>query len=101
MFRRRFLQLMTFAGANSLASIEALATEPTRTATYHVKGFNCITCATGLDTMLCRQKGIASSKSTYPAGVVMVRFNPDLIAERQIVACITELGFTVAHGEEG
>jgi copper chaperone CopZ len=101
MFRRRFLQLMTLASANSLASIESLATESTRTATYQVKGFSCITCATGLDTMLTRQKGIKSSKSTYPAGVVTVCFNPDRITEERIVAFIAELGFTVTHGAKG
>jgi len=92
---------MTFASANSLASIESLAAEPTRTAAYQVKGFSCITCATGLDTMLCRQKGIKSSKSTYPAGVVTVCFHPGQIAEQQIVAFIEELGFTVANSAKG
>ncbi len=101
MFRRRFLQLMTFAGANGLASIESLAAEPTRTATYRVKGFSCVTCATGLDTMLGRQEGIKSSRSTYPAGLVTVCFNPGEITEERIVAFIAELGFTVTHGAKG
>jgi copper chaperone CopZ len=101
MFRRKFLQLMTLASANGLASIESLATEPIRTATYRVKGFSCITCATGLDTMLSQQKGIKSSKSTYPAGVVTVCFNPDQITEERIVAFIAGLGFSVVHSEKG
>jgi copper chaperone CopZ len=101
MFRRRFLQLMTLASANGLASIESLAAQPTRTTTYQVKGFSCITCATGLDTMLSQRKGIKSSKSSYPAGVVTVCFNPDQIAEERIVALIAELGFTVTHSAQG
>jgi copper chaperone CopZ len=101
MFRRRFLQLMTLAGANGLASIESLAVEPTRTATYQVKGFSCVTCATGLDTRLGRQKGIKSSKSTYPEGLVTVCFNPGQITEERIVAFISELGFTVTRGTKG
>jgi Cu+-exporting ATPase len=95
MFRRRFLQLMTLAGASGLGPWESLAAEPVRTATYHVKGFSCITCATGLDTMLCKQPGIKSSKSTYPEGLVRVNFNPEQITEEWIVAFITDLGFTV------
>jgi copper chaperone CopZ len=101
MFRRRFLQLITLASANGLASMESLAAEPTRTATYRVKGFSCITCATGLDTMLTRQKGIKSSKSIYPAGVVTVCFNPDQITEERIVAFTAELGFTATQNAKG
>ena len=93
MFRRRFLQLLTMASVSSLASLEVMA--ETRTVTWFVKGFSCITCATGLDTMLGRQRGIKSSKSTYPAGVVTICFNPDQISEERIEAFIEELGFTV------
>jgi copper chaperone CopZ len=101
MFRRRFLQLMTLASAGGLASVESLAAEPTRTATFQVKGFSCITCATGLDTMLCRQRGIQSSKSNYPEGVVTVCFNPGQISEERIVTSIAELGFTVTRSTKG
>jgi Cu+-exporting ATPase len=67
----------------------------TTTVTYHVKGFSCITCATGLDTLLSQQKGVVSSKSTYPEGKVTVAFDPNRATEQAIVAFITELGFTV------
>ncbi len=93
MFRRRFLQLLTMASVSSLASLEAMAV--TRTVTWFVKGFSCITCATGLDTMLGQQKGISSSKSTYPEGKVTVAFNPGQITEQTIVKFITDLGFKV------
>jgi copper chaperone CopZ len=93
MFRRRFLQLLTMASVSSLASLEAMAA--TRTVTWFVKGFSCITCATGLDTMLGQQKGITSSKSTYPEGKVTVAFNPDQITEQTIVKFIADLGFKV------
>ena len=93
MFRRRFLQLLTMASVSSLASLEAMA--ETRTVTWFVKGFSCITCATGLDTMLGQQKGISSSKSTYPEGKVTVAFNPGQITEQTIVKFITDLGFKV------
>jgi len=95
MFRRRLLQMMTFVGTGGLASLEGLATEQTRLATYKVKGFTCITCATGLDTMLGRHKGIRSSQSTYPEGVVKVLFQPEQVTGEWIVGFISELGFTV------
>ncbi len=97
MFQRTFLQLMTLASASSLTAIDSLAAESTRTATFQIKGFSCVTCATGLDTMLSRQRGINSSKSTYPAGVVTVCFNPDQMTEERIVDFIERLGFIVAR----
>jgi len=101
MFRRNFLQLITLASASGLASIESLAAEPAQIATFQVKGFSCITCATGLDTMLGRQRGIKSSKSTFPEGVVTVCFIPGHITEERIVAFIAELGFTVTRSARG
>jgi copper chaperone CopZ len=93
MFRRRFLQLVTMASVGGLAPLEAAAA--TRTVIYQVKGFTCITCATGLDTLLSRQKGVASSKSTYPQGTATITFDPKQTSEQAIVTFITDLGFTV------
>jgi copper chaperone CopZ len=95
MFRRRFLQLITMASVGGLAPLEAVSAAATQTVMYRVKGFTCITCATGLDTLLSQQKGIASSKSTYPEGKVTVAFDPNQTTGPAIVAFITELGFTV------
>ncbi len=96
MFRRKFLQLATFTGVSTLGVLKSVASGPTSTVTYHVKGFSCITCATGLDTLLSRQRGVLSSKSTYPGGIVTVTFNPEQMTEKRIEAFIQELGFTVA-----
>jgi copper chaperone CopZ len=95
MIRRKFLQMMTIASVGSLAPLEALAAESATTITWLVKGFTCITCATGLDTLLGQQKGVLSSKSTYPEGKVTVRFQPAQTSAAAIVAFIAELGFTV------
>ena len=95
MFRRRFFKLITLATAGGLAPLEAPANVVTSTVIYRVRGFSCATCATGLDTMLCQQRGITSSKSTYPEGNVTVGFDPEQTTERAIVAFITSLGFTV------
>src|ERR1700733_9574927 len=95
MFRRRFLQMLTVATAGGLAPVERMAASASRIVTFRVKGFSCITCATGLDTMLSQQKGITSSKSTYPQGKVTVGFDPEQTTEKAIVAFIADLGFTV------
>ena len=95
MLRRKFFQVMTIATTSAIAPIEAIPAAPKKTVTYHVRGFSCITCATGLDTMLLQQKGIASSSSTYPQAVATIGFDPALIAEQQIKDFISSLGFTV------
>lgn len=95
MFRRRFLQLATMATVGGLAPLEGMAAGTSKTVTYMVKGFSCITCATGLDTMLSQQQGITSSKSTYPEGKVTVGFDPKKTNEQAIVSFIASLGFKV------
>jgi Cu+-exporting ATPase len=83
------------ASVGGLAPLEGLAAGASKTVTYMVKGFSCITCATGLDTMLNRQKGINSSKSAYPEGKVTVGFDPRQTNEQAIVTFINSLGFKV------
>ncbi len=95
MIRRQFIQLATLAGVSGLATIGAVTVTETRTVTYRVKGFSCITCAVGLDTMLSRHRGVVRSKSTYPEGVVTIDFHPSMISEESIKSAISEMGFTV------
>jgi copper chaperone CopZ len=101
MIRRQFLQFVTMASVGTLAPLEGVAAGASNTVTYLVKGFSCITCATGLDTMLGQQKGVISSKSTYPDGKVTVGFNPNQITEQAIITFITSLGFTVEGQHKG
>ena len=98
MFRRKFVQLI---GAGSLAGIPAVGAVGTHTVKYRVKGFSCVTCAVGLDAMLQRQKGVASSQSSYPDGLVVVKFDPREITDASLRAFIAEMGFTVeeAHAD--
>jgi len=104
MIRRKFLQLVALSGAGALAPLEAIAGTASAvgvnakgtTAVFQVKGFSCITCAVGLDTMFSRTKGILSSHSTYPEGKVTVRFDPGMIADAAVCAVITDAGFTIA-----
>ena len=97
MFRRQFVQFFAALGAGSVATLAGADPKATSSVTYIVKGFSCVTCAVGLDTMLQKQKGIAWCKSTYPEGVVKVQFDPDLISSKAIKGFIAEMGFTVAE----
>jgi Cu+-exporting ATPase len=88
------------ASVGGLAPLEAASAAATRTVIFQVKGFTCITCATGLDTLLGQQKGVASSKSTYPEGKATITFDPKQISEQSIIAFIADLGFTVQPGHK-
>jgi copper chaperone CopZ len=95
MIRRKFLQLIALSSA--IAPLKAVASaSSTTTVIYQVKGFSCITCAVGLDTIYSRMKGIVSSHSTYPDGEVIVRFDPASITPDAVRAVITDYGFTIA-----
>jgi copper chaperone CopZ len=95
MFRRQFVQLFTLVGAGSLTALTAGKSGETRTLTYRVKGFSCVTCAVGLDAMLERQRGVKSSRSAYPQGSVTVRFDPNQITDSGLRTFIADSGFTV------
>jgi copper chaperone CopZ len=104
MIRRKFLQLVALSGAGALAPLEGIAGTAAvananakgKTAVFQVKGFSCVTCAVGLDTMFSRTEGIVSCHSTYPEGKVTVRFDPGSIDEAAVRAVITDAGFTIA-----
>jgi copper chaperone CopZ len=97
MFRRQFVQFVATLGASSVATIAAADAKGMKTVTYIVKGFSCVACAVGLDTMLGKKKGIAWSKSSHPDGIVKIQLDPKEVTEAELQASISEMGFTVAE----
>ena len=47
--------------------------------------------------MLQRQRGIVWSRSTYPDGTVVIKFDPEKLTDGSLQAFIAEMGFTVAE----
>lgn len=106
MIRRQFIKLATFAGASGLATVGALnaldknSAKPilvsphTTTVTWRVRGFTCVTCAVGLETMLRQQKGVQSAEASYSNATVTIRFHSEAVSEASLRAFIAELGFT-------
>jgi Cu+-exporting ATPase len=91
MIRRQFIQGI----ACGLGAAEAaIGTAKTKSVTYRIEGFTCVTCAVGLDALLKDQKGIVRSKSSYPDRTATIEYNPDLVNEEKIKSFIEELGFT-------
>jgi copper chaperone CopZ len=97
MVRRDFIQKLTAAtGATGLATAAKAAPAASRTVTFQVKGFTCITCAIGLEVVLKGFRGVTQAKAAYPEGKVTVGFDSAVTSEDTIRAFIDKVtGFTV------
>jgi copper chaperone CopZ len=93
MIRRRFLGLITLAGASSLATFKAANALVKKTVTYKTSGFTCITCAVGLESLLQREKGVIAVRASYPDATARVTYDPKSISEASIVETIESMGF--------
>ncbi len=87
MFRRNFLQRIAFGAGVGLAPKRS-------TVTYRIRGFYCVTCAVGLDTLLRQKKGVLRSKSSYANATTVIEFDPGVVTEKELKAFIAEMGFT-------
>lgn len=107
MIRRQFIKIATLTGATGLASfgvVEALPSgssssaadrKDIKTVTWHVRGFTCVTCAVGLETLLHREKGVVTATATYPQAMVTIQYHSDFVNEAALRSTIAELGFAV------
>lgn len=95
MFRRNFIQRIALGAVGGVAATGAVEASENKTVTYRVKGFTCVTCAVGLETMLQREKGVTSVKASYPKANVIIRFDPELVTENSLKGFIAEMGFRV------
>lgn len=101
MFRRNFIRRLTLASASvGMAAITTVQASPTKIVAYRVKGFSCVTCAVGLDTMLQQQKGVIRSKSSYPDATAVIEFDPNVVTENSLRAFIAEMGFTAEEEQK-
>ena len=98
MRRRSFIQTLAGSGAGvallKLGSPDKRLTENASVA-WTVKGFTCVTCAVGLQTILEKHEGIARVKAEYPSGKVEIGFDSNAIETREIKRLIEGAGFTV------
>jgi copper chaperone CopZ len=104
MRRRSFIQ--TLAGSGAGVALLKLGKAEKRVAenasvTWTVKGFSCVTCAVGLETILTQQKGIARVKAEHPSGKVEIGFDSNQIAPAEIKQLIEDAGFRVTADGRG
>jgi copper chaperone CopZ len=84
---------VVWASAGGLAVGEAAVAGTRQTVSYQVKGFTCIACAVGLETMLRQQKGIANVQASYSKASVWIEFDPGLVTEQSLKELISDMGF--------
>jgi Cu+-exporting ATPase len=95
MFRRQFMQRMALTGAAGLAETRAAEAVQYKTVTYRIKGFTCIACAVGLETMLRQQKGILRVEASYSNANALIEFDPSVTTDKSLRQYISEMGFRV------
>ena len=104
MHRRSFIRTLAATGAG-VALLKAGASEARSTGNasvqWTVKGFTCVTCAVGLQTILERQPGIAWAKAEYPSGKVEIGFDSKTVAPAKIKQLIEQAGFRVTEETAG
>src|SRR5690242_8918644 len=104
MNRRKFLTNVMGATAGlgvTGAAVHKLAqTGPNenRSVSYKVKGFTCVTCATGLEVMLMQQAGVARAQASYADATVAIGFDENLTSEAALKQFIADCGFSVVSG---
>jgi Cu+-exporting ATPase len=91
------MQIVALTSVGALNPVDSIAAGARTTVIFQVKGFTCIACAVGLDTLLGKEKGIISSRSTYPEGKVTVVFDPKFCSEEAVRKFIAEMGFSVVR----
>ena len=99
MDRRNFLSRVTAAGtaAASVAAVKgASEVKETRSVTWKVRGFTCITCSVGLEVMLRGLHGVTRASATYPASNVFIGFDEHATSEKTLREFIEVCGFSVA-----
>lgn len=60
-----------------------------------VRGFTCVTCATGLEVMLLEQKGVVRVAASYPEGNVLIGFDGNITSEETLKEFIGSCGFRI------
>ena len=100
MFRRDFIQRFAAVTSTGLAATAASRDAETKSVTYNVRGFTCVTCAVGLEVLLRQQKGVVEAKASYKDSAVAIVFRPENTSEDSLKSFINRTGFTVEEPDQ-
>lgn len=80
------------ANAQTTAPTESLKEEP-KTVTLKVTGMTCGGCANNIHTALSKKDGIIKNEVKYPGDVAVIKYDPNKITEKEIIATIEKAGY--------
>ena len=66
--------MTAWLGAAGLAGCGLVAAAERSTVIYRVKGFTCVTCPVGLESLLRRERGVVRTTASYPEGMARIEF---------------------------
>ena len=66
-----------------------------KTSIFKIANMHCSACAMTLEGMEDDVKGVKRVSASYAKQRMEVEFDPEILTERQIVAAVNELGYTV------
>jgi copper chaperone CopZ len=89
--------MMTLAGVGGVVAMEGMDLAERKTVTFRIRGFTCITCAVGLETLLEKERGVIRVKASYPENTATVTYHPKLASEQSVVKFIESAGFKVTR----
>lgn len=95
--RRQFLEQVTKLGTTGLIAVQTGCTRERQTVIFRIEGFTCITCATGLETLLSRERGVVSVVASYPKSLARVTFDPGLTTPETLAQQIQAMGFRASR----
>jgi len=103
MDRRKFLYRVMAGVAGTTTAIAvteassstgATAAGETQCVAYQVKGFSCVTCAVGLETMLLQHRGVTRAHASYSDARVVIGFDRNLTSDKELRKFIADCGFS-------
>ncbi|KAL9234770.1 hypothetical protein vseg_009599 [Gypsophila vaccaria] len=72
----------------------------TRTVKYVIKGIECASCATSIESMLLKLDGLESAAVSSVDGQTIIKYDPSVIDEKIIKETVEDAGFTVRGSAE-
>jgi copper chaperone CopZ len=78
--------------AQTLALAENFKGEP-KTVTLKITGMTCSGCSNHISSALSKKDGILAQEVKFPGDVAIVKYDPDKITEKEIIATIEKAGY--------
>ena len=87
--------------ANAQTSTINQSVSQPRTVTLKITGMTCGGCANSIHNSLLAKNGIIENEVKYPGNMATIKYDPEKITEKEIIATIEKVGYKVVLTNEG